>query len=97
MSYTLHPGASSDIREAGLYYRREGGHSLSERFIDEFSRIAKLLSAEPGLGTPAGADRRWFPLRGFPYTVIYRPDGAGVRILVLRHQQRDPQHGEHRR
>jgi hypothetical protein len=30
-------------------------------------------------------------------SVIYRPLDVGVRILVVRHQNRDPEHGAHRR
>jgi len=36
-------------------------------------------------------------LAGFPYSIIYRQIDMGIRVLVLRHQHRDPEHGEQRR
>jgi len=97
MIYTLHPGAELDLDEACRRYRRTASGRVVVRFLDEFERVAKLLATEPGLGTPAGDERATFPLHGFPYTVIYKPTDAGIRILVVRHQHRDPAHGEERR
>ena len=97
MTYALHRGAEDDLAQAAHFYRREGSRALAARFLDEFERIAKLLTEYPGIGTPTGDQRRWFPLSGFPYSVIYRETEIGIRILVLRHQNRDPEHGQHRR
>ena len=46
---------------------------------------------------PGATPRRWFPLHGFPYSIIYRLVGTDVRILVVRHQHRAPEHGGKRR
>ena len=97
MSYTLHRGAELELANAVRFYRREAGRAVAVRFLDEFERVARLLVENPGLGTPTGEPRRWFPLHGFPYSIIYRPHGTGIRILVVRHQNRDPEHGEQRR
>ena len=97
MTYTLHNGAADDLAEAARFYRREGSRALAARFLDEFERIANLLVEHPGIGTPTEDQRSWFPLSGFPYSVIYRETETGVRILVLRHQNRDPEYGEQRR
>ncbi len=97
MSYLLHRGAADDVAAAARFYRQEGGRALAARFIDEFERVAMLAAQNPGLGTPTGADRRWFPLHGFPYSVIYAPQDRGMLVLVVRHQNRDPTHGEDRR
>lgn len=97
MSYSLHRGAELDLREAAGFYRREGGAGLAKRFLDEFERIASLLVEFPGIGTPVDDLRRVHPLHGFPYSVIYRENGGHVRILVVRAQHRDPEHGQTRR
>ena len=91
MSYTLHRGAELDLADAVRFYRREAGRAVAVRFLDEFEHVSKLLVENSGLGTPTGEQRRWFPLHGFPYSVIYRPLEFGVRILVIRQQkvQRD--------
>jgi plasmid stabilization system protein ParE len=97
VTYTLHRGAERDLGDAARFYRNEAGRAVAARFIEEFERIAALLSANPALGTPTGDERRWFPFHGFPYSVIYRPVDTGIRILVVRHQNRDPEHGDDRR
>ena len=97
MSYSLHRGAELDLLEAARFYRKEGGAKLADRFLREFERVADLLVKYPGLGTPADEVRRIHPLQDFPYSVIYRPTYDHIRVLVVRAQLRDPQHGELRR
>lgn len=96
MTYSLHRGAELDLLEAARFYRQEGGAKLAGRFLDEFHRAVNLLVEFPGLGTPADDVKRIHVLQDFPYSVIYRQDGAGIRILVVRSQYRDPEFGESR-
>ena len=97
MSRSIHRFAEEDLAEAVRFYRREAGTGLARRFLAEFERVVKLLDQFPGLGTPTGDGRRTHPFADFPYAFIYRADGRGVRKLVVRHQNRDPEHGEGRR
>lgn len=98
MNYSLHRDAESDLLEAVRFYRREGGSKLANRLLDDFERSLQLLIKMPGLGTPIDDSRRIHPLRDFPYSLIYRVTGqAALRVLVFRHQHRDPSHGESRR
>ncbi|MBL8518018.1 MAG: type II toxin-antitoxin system RelE/ParE family toxin [Betaproteobacteria bacterium] len=96
MSRSLHPGAEQDLAEAARFYRQEGGSKLAMRFLDEFVRIVEVLERFPALGAPTADERRACSLQGFPYSVIYRHVGGGIRILVVRHHSRDPSHGAHR-
>ena len=97
MTASLHREADLELTQAFRHYQREAGNGVAGRFLREFKRIARLLETHPGLGSPTAAGRRSFPLQGFPYTVIYREVDDGIRILVVRHQGRDPAHGEQRR
>jgi plasmid stabilization system protein ParE len=96
MTYSLHRGAELDLLEAARFYRQEGGPELATRFLDEFHRVVNLLLEFPGLGTPADESRRVHILQDFPYSVIYREDRGTIRVLVVRSQYRDPEHGETR-
>lgn len=97
MNCTLHRGAEADLLEAARFYRREGGPKLAGRFLDEFDRVVQLLLRYPGIGSPTRGHRRVHPMRGFPYSVIYREFEAGnIRVLVVQAQRRDPSHGEER-
>jgi plasmid stabilization system protein ParE len=97
LSYKLHRDAEVDLVDAVRFYRREAGRAVANRFLDEFERVAELLVSNPNLGTTTGDQRRGFPLHGFPYSIIYRAVEGGMRILVVRHQHRDPEYGERRR
>ena len=97
MTYSLHPGAEQDIAAALDFYTEQAGLLLAQRFLDEFERVARLLVTHPGVGTPTTKGRRVFPLRVFPYSVVYRQLEAGIRIIVVRHQHRKPGYGGTRR
>ncbi|MFW2358252.1 type II toxin-antitoxin system RelE/ParE family toxin [Hydrogenophaga sp.] len=93
MTYSLHPGAEQDIADALDFYEEQAGLLVAQRFLDEFERVAELLSAHPGFGTPTTQGRRVFPMRVFPYSVVYRHLDPGIRIIVVRHQHRRPGFG----
>ena len=97
MKVSLHPGAEADLADALDFYLREAGRSVARRFIVEFERVSTLIARNPGLGSPSAGNRRWFPMQGFPYGVIYRSEDSAVRILVVRHQHRSPAFGAGRR
>jgi plasmid stabilization system protein ParE len=93
---TIHHDAQADLAAAARHYKLEAGTGVAKRFLAEFERVARLLEDNPRLGTPGDSGRRSFPLAVFPYTIIYRQTEAGIRILVVRHQRRDPGFGEQR-
>ncbi|MGJ7582180.1 type II toxin-antitoxin system RelE/ParE family toxin [Variovorax sp. RHLX14] len=96
MTSSLHLQVEQDIEIAFVYYRTNAGAKVASRFLDEFERVAALLDANPGFGTPTSEERRSFPLRVYPYSIIYKPVGDGIRILVLRHQRLAPAFGSQR-
>lgn len=97
MTYLLHPSAEQDIADALDFYTEQAGLLVAQRFLGEFERVARLLVTHPGFGTPTTKGRRVFPLRVFPYSVVYRQIEAGIRIIVVRHQHRKPGYGGARR
>ena len=97
MTYSLHPGAENDIADAIDFYREHAGFAVASRFIDEFERVAKLLLKHPAFGTPAPGGRRSYPLRFFPYSVVYRALDSEIRILIVRHHHRRPGYAGKRR
>jgi plasmid stabilization system protein ParE len=87
---TIHRDAEADLAAAVRHYKSEAGVGVAKRLLSEFERVARLLEDNPRLGTPGDSGRRGFPLAVFPYTIIYRQTETGIRILVVRHQRRDP-------
>jgi len=97
VTYSLHPGAEQDIADAMDFYAERAGLLVAQGFLSEFERVARLLADHPGIGTPTMKGRRVFPLRVFPYSVVYRSLEASIRIVVVRHQHRKPGYGGARR
>lgn len=97
MNVTLHPAVESDVAEAAEYYARAGSPAVAAKFVAEFNRVARLLVEFPELGSPRNGGRRGLPMSIFPYTVIYRANGDGILILVVRHNSRRPGYGSSRR
>lgn len=93
MKATFHPDAESDIAEAAEFYEREGSPELAARFVDEINRAVNLLLTFPGLGTPRANGKKFFPVRVFPYGLLYRPVEDGIYVLVLRRHRRRPRFG----
>lgn len=96
MKRSIHRGAERDLGDAARYYKAQAGNAVAARFVDEFERVAKLLEANPAYGTPTRNGRRIYPLKGFPYSLVYRLTGSEIRILVVRHQSRNPTFGSER-
>jgi toxin ParE1/3/4 len=96
MKVTLHPAAEQDLQEAAAFYAREGTPLVAARFVGEFKRLANLLLEHPEIGSPRADGRRGFPMRVFPYTVIYRASPAEIRILVVKHDSKRPGFGARR-
>jgi plasmid stabilization system protein ParE len=97
VSYVLHRLAERDLQSAFQFYREKGSDKVALRFLSEFERVAEIFVKNPDIGTPTGGDRRSYPIRSYPYSVIYQSSEAGIRILVVRHQRRDPEAGLDRR
>ena len=97
MKATFHPDAEEDIAEAAAFYEREASPALAARFIAEVKRVANLLLTHPGLGTPRTGGRKFFPIKIFPYGILYRIVDDGVYILVVRRHRRRPAFGASRK
>jgi toxin ParE1/3/4 len=97
MTYSLHPGAEQDVADALDFYSEQAGPVVAAHFLEEFERVAKLLAEYPGLGTPTTRGRRAFPLKVFPYSVVYRNLESNISILIVRHQHRKPGYAGGRR
>ncbi len=96
MTYSLHPEAERDIADALDFYTEHASGVVAKRFLEEFERIATLIAEHPSLGTPTTRGRRMFPLKIFPYSVVYRNNANSVQILIVRHQHRKPGYAERR-
>ena len=96
MTYSLHPDAEQDVVNALDFYVEQAGLLVAQRFLSEFEHAVQLLVEYPYSGKSGRNGRRVFPLRVFPFLIVYQSFETSVRILVVRHQHRKPGFGSAR-
>lgn len=94
---SLSPEADRELSDGAVYYSQEGSVELGLAFVDEFERALDLLCTHPKLGAPWRSGRRRFPLRRFPYSIIYYIKGDELRVIALAHHRRRPDYWAGRR
>ena len=79
--------AESEVDEAIAYFdqRREG---LGDRFEQDLRSTITFVTAHPLSGKPLTERVRKFPLRKFPYNIIYVVDEPEVIVAVAHHRRR---------
>ena len=58
MTFSLGPGAESDVADALDFYAGHAGDAVARRFLIEFERVAQLLVEHPRL---RHTDHQWSP------------------------------------
>jgi plasmid stabilization system protein ParE len=97
MTVEYHPAVEGELRAIRDYYEaRVPG--LGREFVDEFERQVLRIAAAPERWMVLSGDLRRAMLSRFPYVVYFRQPRAGrIRITVVKHQRRHPNHGRDRR
>ena len=90
MIVSVSPEADRELTEGAVYYLSEGNAEVALAFLAEYERVLELLGTHPALGAPWRSGRRRFPVRKFPYSVVYYIRGEEVRIVALAHHRRKP-------
>jgi toxin ParE1/3/4 len=84
-----HPGARLDAVEAQDWYElHEEG--LGRRFQAALAAAEAFVRRNPSLGRPHEFGTRKWPLKTFPYTLIYSEEPAAIVIVAVAHFARDP-------
>ena len=93
----FHPAARTELLDAARYYEAQAP-GLGAQFAAEAERAVGLLADTPGLGAPVAghAETRRWPLRRFPYYVIYRAERGALLVLAVAHERRHPDYWDGR-
>ena len=89
MKAEFHPDAAQELAAAVQMYES----SLTGLGADlrvEVMRITSLLCGTPRIGEPLDQRHRRFPLRRFPYGLVFRLDGELLRIIAVAHRRQRP-------
>src|SRR4051794_8102104 len=98
MRLEFHAAAVRDAGEILDYDKQEAGAHVAERFLHAYRRQLASVAENPSRFSPYPPQpkfRRAF-IAGFPHIILFRMKTESVRILVVKHQRRNPQHGQSR-
>lgn len=90
MIVEFRPVARRELLEAAQWYVTEGGPAVAEQFTWAVDPALQVLGQMPQLGATHGAGLRAWPLKRFPYTLVYRVQGERLTVLAVAHQSREP-------
>jgi plasmid stabilization system protein ParE len=90
VSISVSPEAERELIDGAIFYAQQANTELGLALVTEFERAIEVLREHPNLGAPWRGITRRFPLRRFPYNILYLVKGAELRIIALAHQRRRP-------
>lgn len=85
----FHELAENELYEASAYYAH-ARPGLGDAFVTEIQHAVDALAIAPSAGAAVDKGVRWWLVRRFPYCLLYRVDGARLRVLAIAHQKRRP-------
>ena len=75
---------------AEVAYYNETQPGLGSRFTTAVEKATARALAFPLAGSPSVAGTRRVVLKGFPFSLFYRPEGDGIVIFAVSHHARRP-------
>ena len=84
----LHPAARRELDDILRRIAAEA-RPAAVRFMEQTEATIQFLLDFPDAGVAIGGSVRRFPIRPFPYHVVYAP-GPPVRVLAIAHERRRP-------
>ena len=96
MDLIIHPRAAKDAREIARKYARVSDQ-VEERFWAELDEGVEAIAAHPERHHYDSSGLRRYNLNKFPYHILFEERLDCVRIIVVRHDHRNPSYGLRRR
>ena len=93
MTLVLHRLVRSDVDKIMDYYEQTGKPDLAHDFYRELRALMLDAASRPQRYHFFKEDLRRANLKRFPYHFLYRIVGNSARILVVRHNRREPSYG----
>lgn len=77
---------------AEVAYYNEAQSGLGVRFTKAVEEATARALAFPLSGTPSASNTRRVFLKGFPFSLFYRPEESGIVIFATAHHARKPRY-----
>lgn len=85
----FHDGARREFDDA-LDLLANDSPAAARRLVERTQATIRLLRQFPGAGRPVGQHNRRFPVRPFPYHLIYLPAEEDIYVVAFAHERREP-------
>ena len=95
MTYSFHPEARTEFKEATLYYF-EKSPSLASAFYAEVEYAIEGIIKNPLLYRVIDEDVRRCLTKHFPYAILFTIEDHYILILPIMHCSREPSYWKHR-
>ena len=89
MQISYHPAVAIEVVKEVRYYDGQS-LGLGRAFQEAVDRAVQRIVASPLRFTPGSYDTRRCPLARFPHRIVYRIEGATVRVYAVAHPKRKP-------
>lgn len=83
------PEAAAELLSEVKYYS-DAGTGLGIKFQIAVEDTVRMLTVHPEGGTPSSGGTRKRLVKGFPFSIVYRPDDTEILIVALVHHRRKP-------
>ena len=94
MKVRYHALARQDVLKILNYYEQEAGHQLAVKFFSELEHCIRRVANGPLSFPEIAKGVRRCVLNRFPYQINYEIiSSSEVKILVVKHQRRNPDFG----
>lgn len=81
---------------AEVIYYNEAQPGLGQRFTAAVEEATVRALAFPLAGSPSRANTRRVILKGFPFSLVYRPEAGGIVVFAVAHHARRPYYWQSR-
>ena len=97
MKVVYHPAIELELRQI-IHFYEERSRGLGIQFLDEFEKQIFSIASMPTRWSIVEADIRRSLMNRFPYVLYFRVvDDNVLRVTVVKHQRRHPDHGLQRK
>ena len=92
-----HPSIESELKDI-INFDNKWSQGLGDEFIEEFNRQISLIALSPQQWVIIEDNIRRSMMRRFPFVIYFREIGGNtLRVTVVKHQRRQPNHGKDRK
>lgn len=85
----FHPAARRELEEAFDLFAAESA-ATARRLVERTEATIRLLRQFPEAGHRVGDFNRRFPVRPFPYHLIYLLEEENIYVVAFAHERRPP-------